>query len=126
MLKDITPVAVDLSEAVLRQKSSKAMTEFLAGIKSASPTLHVQTLIKLSEYASETRDDYGNVKSAEDLKMFGVADMPSPFSITSLVNSQLTDYTRGDLRKLAMEIKSGVPCASDSFHFVYSYITGGQ
>lgn len=49
---------------------------------------------------------------------------PSVVELGLLISDQIGEYNKGDLRKIAMDIKNGVPHAEEAFHFVYSRMMG--
>ena len=54
------------------------------------------------------------------------AALPSPIRVQLLIADQLTDYNRGDLRKIAMDIRDRIPRADDAFRFVYRRMMGWE
>ena len=85
--------------------------EELSAIKTASVTVHSLVVQELG-------------RRGQAIKSEKTASATSPIRLATIVASQMMDYTRGDLRKLAMDIKAGVPRADEAFHFAYSYMTG--
>lgn len=83
----------------------------MAAIKKASVTVHALVMQELD-------------KKREKIALEKNASALSPIRITTIVADQLMDYNRGDLRKLAMDIKHKVPGAKEAFHYVYTFITG--
>lgn len=51
-------------------------------------------------------------------------NFPSVVEIDLLLSDQIGEYNEGDLRKIAMDIKAGVPHAEEAFHYVYSRMMG--
>ena len=49
---------------------------------------------------------------------------PSAVGIGILISDQIGEYNEGDLMKIAMDIKAGVPHAREAFHYVYSRMMG--
>jgi hypothetical protein len=49
---------------------------------------------------------------------------PSLVGIDILIADQIGEYNEGDLMKIAMDIKAGVPHAEEAFHYVYSRMMG--
>lgn len=51
-------------------------------------------------------------------------NFPSVVEIDLLLSDQIGEYNEGDLKKIAMDIKAGVPHAEEAFHYVYSRMMG--
>lgn len=51
---------------------------------------------------------------------------PSLVGIDIMLADQIGEYNEGDLQKIAMDIKAGVPHAQDAFHYVYSRMMGWE
>lgn len=51
-------------------------------------------------------------------------NFPSVVEIDLLLSDQIGEYNEGDLKKIAMDIKKGVPHAEEAFHYVYSRMMG--
>ena len=67
----------------------------------------------------------GQAMMMEQAKQASAADeIPSPMMVGLLVADQIFEYNRGDLRKIAMDIKRDVKGAKEAFHFIYSRIRG--
>ena len=52
------------------------------------------------------------------------SSFPSVVGIDILISDQIGEYNKGDLQKIAMDIKNGVPHAREAFHYVYSRMMG--
>lgn len=52
------------------------------------------------------------------------ASFPSVVGLGLEIADQIGEYNEGDLMKIAMDIKNGVPHADEAFHFVYSRMMG--
>ena len=61
----------------------------------------------------------GSAEEAEDMR-----NLPSALALSLRIANEVMGYSRKDLRKIAMDIKVGVPSAKGAFHFVYSKIAG--
>ena len=83
----------------------------LAAIKKASVLVHALVMKELDARRSMPLE-----------KM--ASDDISPIRLATIVSAQMMDYSRGDLRKLALDIKNGFPRAEEAFHFAYSFMTG--
>ncbi len=83
----------------------------MAAIKKASVTVHALVMQELDNMRPK-------------IAMEKRADAMSPIRITTILADQLMDYSRGDLRKLAMDIKHNVPGAKEAFHYVYNFMSG--
>lgn len=55
---------------------------------------------------------------------FDPRTFPSSVGIDILLADQIGEYNTADLRKIAMDIKAGVPHADEAFHYVYSRMMG--
>jgi len=97
-------------EQLSRMTDPKRKAE-LAAIKQASVTVHALVVQELD-----------NLKAA--IRMEKDASAMSPIRLTTIVADQMMGYSRGDLRKLAMDIKHGVPRAEEAFHFAWTYMRG--
>ena len=51
-------------------------------------------------------------------------NFPSAVGLDLLIADQIGEYNKGDLQKIAMDIKNGVPHAKEAFHYVYSRMMG--
>lgn len=51
---------------------------------------------------------------------------PSVVGLKLLLADQICEYNKADLKKIAMDIKKGVPHAKEAFHYVYSRMMGWQ
>lgn len=49
---------------------------------------------------------------------------PSVVGLGNLISDQIGEYNEGDLTKIAMDIKNGVPHAREAFHYVWSRMMG--
>lgn len=49
---------------------------------------------------------------------------PSVVGLELEISDQLGEYNEGHLKKIALDIKNGVPHAKEAFHFVYSRMMG--
>lgn len=52
------------------------------------------------------------------------SSFPSVVGLGLEIADQIGEYNEGDLMKIAMDIKNGVPHADEAFHFVYSRMMG--
>lgn len=55
---------------------------------------------------------------------FDPKSFPSVVGLDILLSDQIGEYNEGDLKKIAMDIKAGVPHAEEAFHYVYSRMMG--
>lgn len=51
-------------------------------------------------------------------------NFPSVVGLGILISDQIGEYGEGDLMKIAVDIKNGVPHAKEAFHYVYSRMMG--
>ena len=54
------------------------------------------------------------------------SSFPSVVELGNLISDQVCEYNEGDLMKIAMDIKNGVPHAREAFHYVWSRMMGGE
>lgn len=57
---------------------------------------------------------------------FDPRTFPSAVGIDILISDQVGEYNTADLRKIASDIKAGVPHAREAFHYVYSRMMGWE
>jgi hypothetical protein len=68
----------------------------------------------------------GRAMMMEQTKMASVDNLrqyPSAFDLQILISTQVLDYDRKDLMKIAMDVKNGVKGASKAFSFIRNAIT---
>lgn len=54
------------------------------------------------------------------------SSFPSVVELGNLISDQVGEYNEGDLMKIAMDIKNGVPRAREAFHYVWSRMMGWE
>lgn len=54
------------------------------------------------------------------------SSFPSVVELGNLISDQVCEYNEGDLMKIAMDIKNGVPHAREAFHYVWSRMMGWE
>lgn len=54
------------------------------------------------------------------------SSFPSVVDLGNLISDQVCEYNEGDLMKIAMDIKNGVPHAREAFHYVWSRMMGWE
>lgn len=54
------------------------------------------------------------------------SSFPSVVELGNLISDQVGEYNEGDLMKIAMDIKNGVPHAREAFHYVWSRMMGWE
>ena len=54
------------------------------------------------------------------------SSFPSVVELGNLISDQVGEYNEGDLMKIAMDIKNGVPHAREACHFVWSRMMGWE
>ena len=99
-----------IADFLSRLTDPQRKAELLA-IKKASCTVHGLVIQELDKMRSQ-------------IQMEKNASAISPIRLTTIIADQLMSYTRGDLRKLAMDIKNKVPRSEEAFHYVYQYMLG--
>lgn len=131
---DIHQQARELANQLLVQTPETLRRGELIKIKHSNPTLHALVMQYMDEQRQEMSRqgrammmEQAKTASADPrsiMREWGADDLPSPMSIGILVASEILDYNRGDLRKMAMAIKHGQPAAEDAFRYVYRKIRG--
>ena len=124
---DLTACVQDLLDGY-DDSDTKGRRGYLLSIKKASPTLHALTLkalddrrkslqVKRADFSKKWEEATGPMKKIAEL-------LPAPYRLKIEISDQLFEYSREDLRKIAMDIKAGHAGAKEAFHFVYSNIFG--
>ena len=54
------------------------------------------------------------------------SSFPSVVELGNLISDQVGEYNEGDLMKIAVDIKNGVPHAREAFHYVWSRMMGWE
>jgi hypothetical protein len=132
---DVHQQAQQLAQQLLLQTPESLRRGELIKIKHSNPTLHALVLQEMDNMRQEMgRQGQAMVHQQAKQEMMeqgggmvaqaSAADMPSSFSIGALIADQVLEYTNADLKKVAMDIKRGVPRAKDAFHFIYARARG--
>ena len=108
----------------------------LIKIKRSNPTLHALVLQAMNQMRQDAASQ-GKTQVLEQMKQgsalikIGAAEIPanqfpSPVRIGLLLNSELCEYGKDDLRKIAVDIGLGVPGANRAFRFVFRNMMGWE
>ena len=97
----------------------------LIKIKHSNPTLHAIVIQEMDNMRQEFARQ-GQAQVMEQAKQASANDIPSPSIIGLLIADQILEYNRGDLCKMAMDIKHQVPHADEAFHFILARIKGWE
>jgi hypothetical protein len=97
----------------------------LIKIKHSNPTLHAIVIQEMDNMRQEFARQ-GQAMMMEQAKMASAEEIPSPMEIGLLVAHSVMDYTRDDLRKIAVDVGRDIKGAKEAFHFVYGKIQGWQ
>ena len=54
------------------------------------------------------------------------SSFPSVVELGNLISDQVGEYNEGDLMKIPMDNKNGVPHAREAFHYVWSRMMGWE
>ena len=120
---DVYEQGKEKAQQLLLQTPPSMRRGELIKIKHSNPTLHAIVTQEMDNMRQEFARE-GQAMMMEQAKMASAKDTPSPMMIGMLVSDQILEYNRGDLRKMAMDIKRGVKGAKEAFHFIYSRIRG--
>lgn len=100
----------------------------LIKIKHSNPTLHAIVTQEMDNIRQELSSQ-GKTMLMQEAKtasadMEEAKSLPSPMAVGLLISDQVCGYNRGDLMKMAMQIKRGDTGAREAFHFVYGKTRG--
>jgi len=92
----------------------------LIKVKHSNPTLHALVIQEMNNLRQEFSRQ-GQAMVMEQEKMAHDPDkIPSPFVLGAMITEQVLDYSRRDMRRLAIRIARGDKAASDAFHFIFA------
>jgi hypothetical protein len=120
---DVYEQGKQMAEQLLLQTPPSLRRGELVKIKHSNPTLHAIVTQEMDNMRQEFARQ-GQAMMMDQAKQASAHETPSTLSIGMLVADQILDYNRGDLRKIAMDIKYNVKGAKEAFSFVYSRIRG--
>ena len=128
---DVNQQAKDLAYQLVTQTPENQRRGELIKIKQSNPTLHALVLQEMNnlrqQMASQgqammmqqAQQGQKTASAHDELSRF-----PSPLGLGLLISGQVMDYTRKDLRKIAMDIHRKVGGADRAFRFIFRKITG--
>lgn len=123
--------AAQLAQSLLFEVPENLRRGELIKIKHSNPTLHALVSQNMDEIRQEMSRqgqamlmEEQKYASADDSIKTALKSLPSATRIKLLISDQLTEYTRKDLQKIAMDIKNNVEGAKKAFHFIYSNLGG--
>ena len=120
---DVYEQGKQLAQQLLLQTPPSMRRGELVKIKHSNPTLHAIVTQEMDNMRNEMARQ-GQAMIMEQSKMASADSLPSPLAVGVLVAEQVCDYNRGDLRKIAMQIKLGREDAKRAFHYVYQKMRG--
>jgi len=137
---DVYEQAKALAEQLLIQTPETMRRGELIKIKHSNPTLHALVLQEMDTMRQDMarqgqamvmeqakQASANGVTGAQDAEIIGYGpakSLPSPLRVGLLLAEQIMDYNRGDLRKMAMDIKNEVPLAKEAFSYIYQRMKG--
>ena len=127
---DVYEQGKQMAEQLLLQTPDTARRGELIKIKHSNPTLHAIVIQEMDQMRNDMASQgqqmiMDQAKTAESEAAWEKArNTPSPYALGLLISDQLLDYNRGDLRKMAMDIKHNVKYADKAFHWIYERIRG--
>ena len=128
---DVAEQAKALAQQLLTQTPETMRRGELIKIKHSNPTLHALVLQNMDEMRQQMAQQgqammMQQAKQAEHVELGGARSLPSPIRIGLLIADQLTEYSRDDLRKIAMDVKGKIFRADDAFRYVYRRMMGWE
>lgn len=127
---DVHSQAKEMAYQLVTQTPETLRRGELIKIKHSNPTLHALVIQEMDALRQElSRQGQAmmlqQAKMASDdpgVKVEGAGSLPSPMALGLLINTQILDYTRSDMRKLAMDID--IPGVKEAFSFVFKKLNG--
>ena len=131
---DIHEQAKQTAQQLLLNTPESLRRGELIKIKHSNPTLHALVIQYMDEMRQEMQRQ-GGAQMMQQAKqdtaggMVGTAsaeELPSVMTLTSLIAQNVMSYMDPDdkgLQKIAMDIRNGVPCAAEAFHYIYTKLT---
>lgn len=120
---DVYEQGKEMASQLLLQTPPSMRRGELIKIKHSNPTLHAIVIQEMDNMRQEFARQ-GQAMMMDQAKQASAGDIPSPMLIGMLISDQILEYNRGDLRKIAMDIKHGVKGADKAFRFIYSRVRG--
>lgn len=133
---DVEEQAQALAQQLLTQVPETQRRGELIKIKRSNPTLHALVIAAMTDMRQQAASQ-GQAQVLEQMKQgsalvkFGSAEcradqIPSPTRIGLLVSSELSEYGKDDMRKIAVDIGRNVKGAERAFHFVFYNMMGWE
>lgn len=134
---DVHQQARDLAQQLVVNTPETLRRGELIKIKHSNPTLHALVMQYMDELRNSMASQGQAMMIQQQQQQGGMApktaslslvnrldNIPSPVVLGLLISSQVSDYTREDMRKIAMDVKRGIPKAAQAFRFVYRHMRG--
>jgi hypothetical protein len=130
---DVYEQGKQLAQQLLTQTPPTLRRGELIKIKASNPTLHAIVLQEMDNMRGEMARQGQAMMMQQAQQSGGVKvgtatmdadDLPSPDVVSMLIADQVCDWNRNDLRKLAMDTKSGIKGTKRAFHWIYGKIRG--
>lgn len=125
---DVHQQAKDLAYQLVTQTPETMRRGEIIKIKHSNPTLHALVIQEMEALRQQMATQgqammlqqmkQGSADSA-GVRMQGAGELPSPMALGLLIASQLMDYTRADMRKIAVDVGRNIAGAAGAFRFVY-------
>jgi hypothetical protein len=126
---DVHAQAKELAYQLVTQTPETMRRGELIKIKHSNPTLHALVLQEMDTLRADLARQgqammLSQMKTADDkgVHVAGAGLLPSPLALGLLISSQVMDYTRADMRKMAMDIE--IPGVKQAFRFVRDRLIG--
>jgi len=120
---DVYEQGKQMAEQLLLQTPENMRRGELIKIKHSNPTLHAIVIQEMDNMRQEMSRQ-GQAMVMDQVKQAEASKLPSTTTISLLIADQIMDYNRGDLRKIAMDIKRKIPHAREAFSFVWRRMIG--
>jgi hypothetical protein len=120
---DVYEQAGALAEQLLLQTPETMRRGELIKIKHSNPTLHALVLQRMDEMRQDMARQ-GQAQVMEQMKQ--ASAQPSLIKLQLDLSDQIMDYSRKDLRKIAMDIKNNVKGAKEAFHYIWPRMMGWE
>jgi hypothetical protein len=120
---DVYEQAGALAEQLLLQTPETMRRGELIKIKHSNPTLHALVLQRMDEMRQDMARQ-GQAQVMEQMKQ--ASALPSLVKVQLDLSDQIMDYSRKDLRKIAMDIKNNVKGAQEAFHYIWPKMMGWE
>jgi hypothetical protein len=126
---DVHSQAKELAYQLVTQTPESMRRGELIKIKHSNPTLHALVIQEMDALRQElSRQGQAmmlqQIKTGDDksVDVSGAGSLPAPMALGLLISTQVMDYTRKDLRKLAVDID--IPGVKGAYRFIRSKMIG--